>query len=39
MEENSLRVYENRVMRKKIGPKEDRVTGQWRRVHNKDFHC
>ena len=29
-EEHSLRVLENRVLRKIFGPKTDEVTGQWR---------
>jgi hypothetical protein len=33
-EEHRLRVFENRVLRKIIGPKRDEVTGEWRRLHN-----
>jgi RNase P subunit RPR2 len=27
----------NSVLRKIFGPKTDEVTGQWRRLHNKEF--
>ena len=30
-----LRVFENRVLRRKFGPKRDKVTGKWRRLHNE----
>jgi hypothetical protein len=32
-----LRVFENRVLRRIFGPKRDEVTGEWRRLHNKEF--
>ena len=31
----SLRVFENRVLRKIFGPKSDEETGEWRRLHNE----
>jgi hypothetical protein len=31
-------VFENRVLRKIFGPKKDRVTGGWRKLHNEDLH-
>jgi len=37
-EEQRLRVFENRVLRKKFGPKRDEVTGDWRRLHNEDLN-
>jgi hypothetical protein len=37
-EEQRLRVLENRVPRKIFGPKEDRVTEEWRRLHNEELH-
>jgi hypothetical protein len=37
-EECRLRVYENRVLRRIIGPKRDEVTGEWRRLHNKELY-
>jgi hypothetical protein len=37
-EEHGLRVLEDRVLRKIFGPKRDEVTGEWRRLHNKEFY-
>jgi hypothetical protein len=37
-EEHWLRVYENRVLRRIYGPKRDEVTGEWRKLHNKELH-
>jgi hypothetical protein len=34
-EEHRLRVLENRVMRKIFGPKREKVTGVWRRLHKE----
>jgi hypothetical protein len=34
-EEQRLRVFENRVLRKIFGPKRDEVTGEWRRLHTE----
>ena len=31
-----LRVFYNRVLRKVFGPKEDEVTGEWRKLHSSD---
>jgi hypothetical protein len=36
-EEHRLRVFENRVLRRIFGPKRDEVTGEWRRLHNKEL--
>jgi hypothetical protein len=33
-----LRVFENRVLRRIFGPKKDEVTGEWRKLHNKELH-
>ena len=33
-EEHRLRVFENRVLRGRFGPKWDEVTGEWKRQHN-----
>jgi hypothetical protein len=30
-------VSENRVLRKIVGPKRDEVTGEWRKLHNKEL--
>jgi hypothetical protein len=38
-EECRLRVFENRVLRRIFGPKTDEVTGEWRRLHNKELHA
>jgi hypothetical protein len=31
-------VFENRVLRRIVGPKRDKVTGGWRKVHNEELH-
>jgi hypothetical protein len=38
-EECRLRVFENRVLRRIFGPQRDEVTGEWRRIHNKELHA
>jgi hypothetical protein len=41
-EERRLRVFENRVLRRKLGLKRDVVTGEWRKLHNEelnDLYC
>jgi hypothetical protein len=30
-------VFENRVLRRIFGPKRDEVTGEWRKLHNKEL--
>jgi hypothetical protein len=30
-------VFENRVLRRKFGPKRDEVTGEWRKLHNEEL--
>jgi len=37
-EECKLRVFENRVLRRIFGPKRDEVTGEWKRLHNKELN-
>ena len=40
--EVKLRVFENMVLRRIFGPRRDKVTGEWRRVHNgelNDLYC
>jgi hypothetical protein len=37
-EEQRLRVFENRLLRKIFGPKRDKVTGAWRRLHKEELH-
>jgi hypothetical protein len=34
-----LRVSENRVQRRILGPKRDEVTGEWKRLHNKELYA
>jgi hypothetical protein len=33
-----LRVFENRVLRRIFGPKRDKETGGWRKLHNEELH-
>jgi hypothetical protein len=37
-EEHRLRVIENSVLRRIFGPKRDELTGEWRKVHNKELN-
>jgi hypothetical protein len=37
-EEHRLRVFENRVLRRRFGPRRDEVTGEWRKLHNEELH-
>jgi hypothetical protein len=34
-----LRVFENKVLRWIFGPKMNEVTGEWRRLHNKELYA
>ena len=36
-EEHKLRVFENSVLRRIFGPKRDEVTGEWRKLQNKEI--
>ena len=36
--EHSLRVFENRVLRKIYVSKMDKVTREWRRLHNEEHY-
>jgi hypothetical protein len=36
-EECRLRVFENRVLRGIFGPKRDKVTGEWRKLHMRNL--
>jgi hypothetical protein len=38
-EECRLRAFENRVLRRIFGSKSDEVTGEWRRLHNKELYA
>jgi len=37
-EERRLGVFENRVLRRIFGPKRVEVTGEWRKLHNKELN-
>jgi hypothetical protein len=32
-------VFENRVLRRIFGPKKDKVTGKWRKLHNEELNA
>jgi hypothetical protein len=36
-EEDRLRVFEKRVLRKIFEPKKDEMTGEWRKLHNEEL--
>jgi hypothetical protein len=36
-EEQRLRMFENRVLRRIFRPKRDEATGEWRRLHNEEL--
>jgi hypothetical protein len=33
-----MRVFENRVVRRIVGPERDEVTGEWRKLHGGELH-
>jgi len=33
-----LRVFEDRVLRRILGPKRDEVTGEWRKLHDEELN-
>jgi hypothetical protein len=37
-EENILRVFGNRMLRRIFGPKREEVMGGWRKVHTEELH-
>jgi hypothetical protein len=37
-EEHKLRVFENRVLRRILGPKRAKVMGCWRKLHKEELH-
>jgi hypothetical protein len=37
-EKRRLRVFEYRVLRRILGPKRDKVTGEWRKLHNEELN-
>ena len=36
-EERRLWVFENRMLRRVFGPKRDKVTGEWRKLHDEEL--
>jgi hypothetical protein len=36
--EHTLKVFQNKVLRRIFGPKRDEVTGGWRKLHNEELH-
>ena len=41
-ERRRMRVFENRALRRKFGPRSDEVTGDWRKLHKEelnDLYC
>jgi hypothetical protein len=36
-QKHRLRVFENRVLRRILGPKRDEVTGEWRKLHDEEL--
>jgi hypothetical protein len=34
-----MRVFENRVLRKLFAPKNDELTGEWRRLHKEELYA
>jgi len=37
-EERKLRAFGNTVLRRIFGPRRDKVTGEWRRLHNEELN-
>jgi hypothetical protein len=37
-EEHRLRVLHNWVLRRIFGPKRDKVTGEWRKLHDEELY-
>jgi hypothetical protein len=35
---NRMRVFENRLLWRIFTPKRDKVTGEWRKLHNEELH-
>ena len=38
-EEQRLRVFENKVLRKIVGTKREEITGKWRKLHSSELHA
>jgi hypothetical protein len=37
-EKRRLKLFENKVLRRIIGPKRDEVTGEWIKLHNEELN-
>ena len=37
-EDRRLRAFENRVLKRIFGSKRDEITGEWRKIHNKELN-
>jgi hypothetical protein len=37
-EEHSLRVFENRMLRRIVGPTREEMVGFWRKLHSVELH-
>jgi hypothetical protein len=37
-EERRLRVFENRVFKRILGPRRDEIIGGWRKLHNEELN-
>jgi hypothetical protein len=37
-EKRRLKLFENRVLRRALGPRRDEVTGEWRKLHNEKLN-
>jgi hypothetical protein len=37
-EEYRLKVFENKVLRRIVGPRRDEIMGGWRQLHNEELH-
>jgi hypothetical protein len=38
-EESRLRICKNKLLRRIFGPKRDEVTGEWKKLHNKELYA
>ena len=38
-EQQKLRVFKNKVLRKIFGAKREEITGEWKKVHNAQLHA
>jgi hypothetical protein len=36
-EKRRLRVFKNRVLRRIFGQERDKITGEWRKLHNEEL--